>query len=218
MTYNNLLDSMIAEAKRSKKQTEKQQKIIEAAIQLFAEKGYANTSTNEIAKQAGVAEGLIFKHYGTKENVLRSVILPFFKSSLPGMAEEVFAEVLPAETTTFEEFLRAFLYNRIQFFSENKQILQVVMKEIIYNESLKKELLPYLANEIRYRFRKAIETFKTKQELKNIPTDDVVNILLSVLGGFIISRFVIVDVDRIHEYEVEQLIQFIMDGIRQNDH
>ncbi|MBS7428046.1 MULTISPECIES: TetR/AcrR family transcriptional regulator [unclassified Virgibacillus] len=218
MKYNNVLDSMIAQAKKTKKQTEKQQKIVETAIRLFAEKGYANTSTSEIAKQAGVAEGLIFKHYGTKENLLRSVILPFFKSSLPDMAEEVFAEVLPAKTTSFEEFLRTLLHNRIQFFYENKQILQVVIKEIIYNESLKKELLPYLADTIRFRFKNTIEMFKARGELKDIPTDDIVYLLLPVLGGFIISRFVIVDVDAIHESEVEKLIEFIMGGIRKNEH
>ncbi|MDP4107839.1 MAG: helix-turn-helix domain-containing protein, partial [Bacillota bacterium] len=43
--------------------TEKQQKIVETAIQMFADKGYASTSTAEIAKAAGVAEGTIFRHF-----------------------------------------------------------------------------------------------------------------------------------------------------------
>lgn len=60
--------------------------------------------------------------------------------------------------------------------------------------------------------------FKARGELKDIPTDDIVYLLLPVLGGFIISRFVIVDVDVIHESEVEKLIEFIMGGIRKNEH
>ncbi|MDP4171296.1 MAG: helix-turn-helix domain-containing protein, partial [Bacillota bacterium] len=36
--------------------TEKQKKIIVAAIESFSEKGFAATSTSEIAKKAGVAE------------------------------------------------------------------------------------------------------------------------------------------------------------------
>lgn len=47
--------------------TEKQKKIIIAAIESFSEKGYAATSTSEIAKKAGVAEGTIFRHYKTKK-------------------------------------------------------------------------------------------------------------------------------------------------------
>lgn len=46
--------------------TERQKKIVAAAIESFAEKGYSATSTKEIAQKAGVAEGTIFRHYKTK--------------------------------------------------------------------------------------------------------------------------------------------------------
>ena len=36
------------------------------AVDMFGEKGYASTSTSEIAKRAGVAEGTIFRYYKTK--------------------------------------------------------------------------------------------------------------------------------------------------------
>ncbi|WP_191560378.1 hypothetical protein [Metabacillus idriensis] len=48
MSTKNLIDEMIAQAKLSKKQTDKQQKIVEASIKIFAEKGFANTSTSEM--------------------------------------------------------------------------------------------------------------------------------------------------------------------------
>ena len=47
--------------------TEKQKRIVQAAIESFAEKGFSATSTNEIAQKAGVAEGTIFRHYKTKK-------------------------------------------------------------------------------------------------------------------------------------------------------
>ena len=46
---NSLFESIIEEGD-TKKKTKKQEAIVEAAIKLFAEKGYANTSTAEIAK------------------------------------------------------------------------------------------------------------------------------------------------------------------------
>ena len=54
--------------------TEKQKKIIVSAIQSFAEKGYSATSTSEIAKKAGVAEGTIFRHYKTKKDLLLAIV------------------------------------------------------------------------------------------------------------------------------------------------
>lgn len=56
--------------------TEKQKKILQAAIEIFAEKGYAATSTSEIAKKAGVAEGTIFRHYSSKEKLLLAIVAP----------------------------------------------------------------------------------------------------------------------------------------------
>lgn len=50
--------------------TEKQRKILDTALELFAQDGYNSTSTNKIAQEAGVSEGLIFKHFGSKEGLL----------------------------------------------------------------------------------------------------------------------------------------------------
>ena len=54
--------------------TEKQERIIQAALQLFSEKGYAATSTSKVAKAAGVSEGLIFRHFGNKEGLLQAIL------------------------------------------------------------------------------------------------------------------------------------------------
>lgn len=54
--------------------TEKKEKILDTALILFTEKGYANTSTSSIAKRAGVSEGLIFKHFSSKEGLLDALI------------------------------------------------------------------------------------------------------------------------------------------------
>ncbi len=53
--------------------TEKQEKILEAALELFAEEGYAATSTSKVAKAAGVSEGLIFRHFKNKEGLLDAI-------------------------------------------------------------------------------------------------------------------------------------------------
>ncbi len=55
--------------------TEKKEKILEAALHLFAKEGYAATSTSKIAKVAGVSEGLIFKHFRNKNNLLLELMI-----------------------------------------------------------------------------------------------------------------------------------------------
>lgn len=48
--------------------------ILHTALQLFGEQGYDRTPTSQIAKQAGVSEGLIFRHYGNKAGLLAAII------------------------------------------------------------------------------------------------------------------------------------------------
>lgn len=69
--------------------TEKQEKILNEALRLFAENGYNATSTSQVAKAAGVSEGLIFRHYGNKEGLLQA-IMALGEESL----KKVFAEII----------------------------------------------------------------------------------------------------------------------------
>ena len=54
--------------------TDKKENILHAALELFAKDGYNATPTSKIAKQAGVSEGLIFRHFGNKKGLLQALI------------------------------------------------------------------------------------------------------------------------------------------------
>lgn len=54
--------------------TEKQQKILQVALKMFATNGFDSTSTKSVADNAGVSEGLIFRHYRNKQGLLDAII------------------------------------------------------------------------------------------------------------------------------------------------
>ncbi|HEY2421994.1 MAG TPA: TetR/AcrR family transcriptional regulator [Neobacillus sp.] len=210
---NKIFDAILTQG-ITKKKTEKQQKIVETAIQLFAEKGYANTSTAEIAKASGVSEGTIFKHYGTKDRLLLSVILPFVSELFPQMAQEVVKKTFSENTTTFEQFLRSLIKNRVEFVLENKEIFQVVIKEFVYKDELKKELLPFAMAHIPPIFKYIVEDFKERGELIDLPAERIMKNLLTFLGGFFVSRFLLIDNYTVSDEEIEDAIQFVLHGLR----
>ena len=213
---SNSLFEAIIEQGDTKKKTKKQEAIVEAAIKLFAEKGYANTSTAEIAKVAEVSEGTIFKHYRTKDILLLSVMLPFIKENFPSLAQEVLKETLTEQTRTFEEFLKGFLRNRADFIKANKEIFQVVFKELIYRDDFKNELVPYIVKQAPSILINVINEFKERGELIDIPTDEIFHGLFTVLGGFFVTRFVLLNNYEITNEDIDQLVRFIMDGIRKH--
>ena len=48
---------------------ETKERILEAALELFAQSGYSGTSMNDIAKQLGITKGALYKHYTGKQEI-----------------------------------------------------------------------------------------------------------------------------------------------------
>ena len=60
---------------------EKKDKILVSALELFATHGYNGVSTSKIAKEAGVSEGLIFRHYKNKQGLLDAILNQAFEKA-----------------------------------------------------------------------------------------------------------------------------------------
>lgn len=62
---------------------DKRQKILNAATRLFVERGFQNTSTANISKEAGVATGTLFIYFATKDELINTI----YKEAKQRMAE-----------------------------------------------------------------------------------------------------------------------------------
>ena len=56
-------------------QMTKKETIINTAIKLFAEEGYENTSIQKLAEAAGVAQGLLYRHFKNKNDLLLHLLM-----------------------------------------------------------------------------------------------------------------------------------------------
>ncbi len=86
--------------------TEKQEKILQSALGLFAKEGYHATSTNKVAKHACVSEGLIFRHFGNKEGLLTS-ILELGENKIKSLLVDIVMEPDPKEVIRKAIFMSA---------------------------------------------------------------------------------------------------------------
>lgn len=68
--------------------------ILSTALRLFAERGYETTPTSLIAKEAGVSEGLVFRHFENKEGLL-AAILTDGQSRVKILADRIEREIDP---------------------------------------------------------------------------------------------------------------------------
>jgi len=60
-------------AERSSVQEEKRRVILTAAVRVFARKGYHTSRVGDIAEEAGIAHGLLYHYFPSKEEVLQTV-------------------------------------------------------------------------------------------------------------------------------------------------
>jgi AcrR family transcriptional regulator len=115
-----------------------EQTILHMAERLFLEKGYAMTSTTEIAKAAGCNQALIHYYYRTKENLFEAI---FEKKAA------VFFEgftTIDAASSSFEESLRRKIEAHFDMVRANPQLPFLIINELTTNpgriESIKERI------------------------------------------------------------------------------
>lgn len=207
-------DSFINQIMDEEGITEKQRNIIFAAIESFSEKGYAATSTSEIAKKAGVAEGTIFRHYKTKKDLLLNIVAPLLSKIMAPFIIKDLYKVLDHKYDHFEDFLRAMLQNRIIFLQKNMALFKILIQEIPFHPELKEEFKENIAKQIFERYEKLVIYYQEKGQIINIPPYSIVRMTFSVLFGYLLSRYLLLpEANWNDEQEIELTIQFIMHGL-----
>jgi len=199
--------------------TEKQKLVVDAALKLFAEKGFANTSTAEIAKVAGVSVGTVFKQYRTKEQILIATLLPMIQAFMPKLTSLTDAERATEleQIPDFATFIRSLLEQRLQIVNKNKEILQVVIKEAVYNEELRDLLWPLIVQSVPRVLTYPIEHFKARGELTDLSTDAMIDFLMTVMTGFMIRYVLFAETDLTVNSEVDSLVQVLLNGIARKE-
>jgi AcrR family transcriptional regulator len=72
----------MALATERKSKEERREEILEAALSVFAERGYHGASTDEIARRAGISQPYIFRLFGTKKDLFIAVDTRCFRQTL----------------------------------------------------------------------------------------------------------------------------------------
>ena len=126
------------------KKRNKRQRIIDAAIQKFAERGYRDAPVSEIAKLANVADGTIYNYFDGKEHLL----LCIFEEKMQEIIVELQARLQTIESAT--ERIRAFIEHHFWQLERNPALAQVFQVELrqsqrFYRGYRPQKLFDYLA-------------------------------------------------------------------------
>ena len=84
------------------------ERILETALELFAQSGYLGTSMSDIAKELGITKGALYKHYTSKQEILNSIVERMNKMDLERAEEYEMPETEP------DGFAEAYLQTPIE--------------------------------------------------------------------------------------------------------
>ena len=111
---------------RESNKMDKHDRILEAAYQLFLERGFDKVSIQEIATRAGVAKGTFYLYFRDKEALKKRLVAQksneFFQQALRALYQ--------TDITGFEDKIIFIIDYVIDILAQNKDILRLITKDL----------------------------------------------------------------------------------------
>lgn len=107
---------------RSEEQ-ETRERILSAASQLMAKKGYKGATTRKIAELAGVNEVTVFRHFKNKEGILQTILKEMSET------EGLFKKSIEREYSNLHEMLIQYARDYYQIMVDRKELLMICVME-----------------------------------------------------------------------------------------
>ena len=190
---------------------DRREHIIDAALRVFAEKGYTRATNRDIAHEAGITTGLIYYYFQSKEDLLKAVLET--RSPLQVMAE-ISPEMLeqPPETLLFVLVIRLLSLVESEPFVS---VVRVMLSEMLHGAS---EVAPIARDFVLRVIGFLSEYFKRQVASGNVRSDlDVTTtaqVFTSCMVGMVMRRQILRDTS-VLQYSHEELALAILNPFLQ---
>ncbi|OGO31115.1 MAG: hypothetical protein A2Z16_15685 [Chloroflexi bacterium RBG_16_54_18] len=151
--------------------------ILDAAANLFAEKGFHRTTTRDIAAAADVSEGTLYNYFENKDDILFGIMSRLAES------QDLHTSLAHALPDDARDFLYDTLVQRKVFVDQNSAMLQSVLSEILVNPELRQR---YYRELILPNIALLEGHLQTRQDLGQIRSIDIsmsVRLLVALTNG-----------------------------------
>lgn len=192
---------------------DRREQIIDAAMSVFAQKGFARATNRDVAREAGITTGLIYYYFENKEALLQAVL----ETHSP---VQLLAQITPEMLEQPPEIFLPLLIQRVLGIVENEQflgIVRVVLPEVMHNP----EMAP-LASGFAQRILGFIGGYLKIQVAKgtlraDLNLDTATHALIGSAITLIIRRQILHDpqiMGYTHEEWAQTVVNTILEGIQ----
>jgi len=193
-----------------RRKEDRPKEITEAALQAFAEKGYAATRVEEVAKRAGVSKGLMYLYFKTKEELFKAVV----KSVVVRRVDQLIGSIESTDLSS-EDFIRGPLSSFL------KQVpgspVAIVIRLLISEGPRHPDLVDYYYDNVVSKGLAAITGFVErgiergefrKSLVTELPQLFLAPVMLSIIWSIIFKTREL-DTDKLIETQIDMLLTHI---------
>jgi AcrR family transcriptional regulator len=200
---------------RQRQAAARREQILTTALGLFAAQGFDATSTRQIAKEAGIAEGLIFHYFPTKASLLTAILEDrlegrrAFRSELRPLLEDAGGKPAP-------EVLRAMASGWLATLRRDEELVVVLFTAAQVNPEVReawRELIREGTELLTGYLAARVEAGELRE---NLPLETAATMFVSPLMIFFLTRRHLPDPEwhRQSEAHARELISVWLDGVR----
>lgn len=161
-----------------------QERILGAALEVFAEKGLHGATMVEIAKRAGLTGGALYRYFDSKEDVFRAVVEKHsFAFSALEMIRDLIPELQPGTALKFiAQGMLLFFYSEVDF-------MRVVVSESLKDPELSMPFFEKMLAPSREFLKGCLDLWKEKGLIReDIDTNTATVAFLGMVGYLMIEQ------------------------------
>lgn len=154
-------------------------KILSAAQDLFAKKGFAAASISMIADKARINQSLIYHHFGNKEGLWKAIKSEFSKEMVGENND------LEADISDLNTFIQVIVISRLERYLDNPELVRIMGWQKMEKS---RDQLAGGAPASPDRWKKTIEALQRKKEITSSLSSELIILLIVSLTSGAVSE------------------------------
>lgn len=150
--------------------------ILNSATTLFLERGYAGTTTTDIANLAGVNHSMLHYYYRTKLQLFKVI----FKQQVQNLAASISSPL--SRDSSFEDMLKEVLQRHFYFLVDHPRLVQFIINEINSNEVAKEVWEESMKEIFQPMTERIMGVFYTEFSKRGISVENILQFLITLMS------------------------------------
>jgi len=201
-------------AEKKSKET-KEQQILDAALKIFSEKGFASATTSEIAKEAGIAEGTIFRYFNTKKDILRKLMIKAIELIAPEAISKPIELMSDTQGKDARQILVEIIKERVNFLSTRLPLIKIVFAEAMFHEDIRETFKENIVMKVKVTFENFFDNMLVENKIRNCDRTSAMRIFVGSIITMITYHhlFNIKLSPQEWDSEIEKTVDILMYGL-----